>query len=373
VFTNIRRWTLVRRKGAKIYQVRYFLNDGSVRERTTKETVRRQAERRAIEILREADESGSFEIYGWAEFCVRYESEQLAARPFKTREAFRTARSRLDQLCPEIRFVSDISAKLLVAFAVRLRQEGKSEATIQAYRNHLMSALKWAEEVEVIKCRPKPPRLLRVPSGSRGRAVTREEFERMMDQIPAVVGKEFESRWRWNLEALWLGGFRLGETFSIYWEQSYEGHHLVDLDSPKPKISINQNAEKAFRNRLLPMPRDLADHFRSVPANRRNGLVFKWPMSRGYSTSKRTVGCRISELGKLANVKVGQKKYASCHDIRRSFGSRWSMLVQPFVLRTLMRHSSISTTERYYVTIESDRIADQIAKAEDTGLEPAAP
>lgn len=355
--------------------MRYYLKDGSARERTTKETVRRQAERRAMEILREVDEAGAMEVFGWQQFCLRYEAEHLAARPFKTREAFASARARLGDLCPEIRFVSDLDSKMLVQFAVRLRSEGKSEATIQAYRNHLMSSLKWAVEVEVIKSRPKPPKLLRVPSESRGRAITREEFERMLDQLPAVVGGEHESRWRWNLESIWLGGFRLGETFATYWEESFDGHYFVDLDTDRPKMRIDQNAEKAFRNRVLPVTPDLAAHLRSIPAHRRNGLVFKWPLSRGYSTSRKTVSDRISALGKVAGVKVGRKKWASCHDIRRSYGSRWAMKVQPFVLRTLMRHSSVSTTERYYVSIQADRIADEIniALAEDTGLEPAAP
>ena len=42
-------------------------------------------------------------------------------------------------------------------------------------------------------------------------------------------------------------------------------------------------------------------------------------------------------------------KFASAHDLRRSFGARWAPRVMPATLRELMRHDSIETTMRYYV------------------------
>jgi integrase len=370
MYENIQRWTLIRRKGAKLYQLRYVLKDGTVREKATKETVRRQAERRAMEILKEIDEAGCLELYGWHEFCSRYEVEHLGNRPFKTREAFRTAIARFDSLC-SVRFVGDITSQVMVTFAVRLRAESKSEATIQAYRDHIMASLRWAEEVGVIKQRPKPPRLSRVPTGSRGRPLTLEEFERFCSYLPEVVGDNAD-RWKWNLQSLWLSGFRLGETFCLHWEKQVEGHYLIGLDTSRPKVFIDQNAEKAFRNRVLPLTPDFAAHLRTIPANRRNGTVWKWPLSRGYTTNAKTVGKRISLLGRLAKIKTGRDKHASAHDLRRSFGARWAVRVQPFVLRTLMRHASVTTTERFYLGNDADRVADALYTAEDTGLEPAA-
>ena len=371
MFAHIQRWTLIRREGAAIYQLRYTLKDGTVRERSTKESVKRNAERRALEILRKVDEDGALEIYGWDEFCVRYEAEYLGNSPAKTVEAFRTAVTRFNSLCP-VRFVGDITSKVMVTFAVRLRAEDKSEATIQSYRDHIMASLGWAERVEVIARKPNPPRLRRVPTGTRGRAITPEEFERMCAELPDVVG-EYAPRWKWNLEAMWLSGCRLGETVSTYWEPTVGGHHIIGIDTARPKIHISAEAEKAFRNRVLPMTPDFAAHLRTIPANRRNGSVFKWPLSRGHTTNLKTIGKRISWCGKRANVVVGKNKFASAHDLRRSFGSRWALKVQPFVLKTLMRHSYVTTTERYYITVRADSVADVLYEAEDTGLEPAAP
>ncbi len=64
----------------------------------------------------------------------------------------------------------------------------------------------------------------------------------------------------------------------------------------------------------------------------------------------------ISEIGERAGVVVNkeQGKFASCHDLRLSFGTRWASKVKPATLQLLMRHSSIETTLRYYVVQDAD-------------------
>jgi integrase len=46
---------------------------------------------------------------------------------------------------------------------------------------------------------------------------------------------------------------------------------------------------------------------------------------------------------------AGKVKFASAHDLRRSFGERWASRVMPQVLMELMRHESIDTTMKFYV------------------------
>ena len=43
------------------------------------------------------------------------------------------------------------------------------------------------------------------------------------------------------------------------------------------------------------------------------------------------------------------KKWASAHDLRRAFGTRWAKRVMPAVLKELMRHADIATTMQFYV------------------------
>ncbi|HEY1602223.1 MAG TPA: site-specific integrase [Pirellulales bacterium] len=67
--------------------------------------------------------------------------------------------------------------------------------------------------------------------------------------------------------------------------------------------------------------------------------------------SKDSVIRLLSEIGKKAGVVVDKQrgKYASAHDLRRSFGERWASRIMPQQLMELMRHETIETTMRYYV------------------------
>ena len=49
--------------------------------------------------------------------------------------------------------------------------------------------------------------------------------------------------------------------------------------------------------------------------------------------------------------------FASAHDLRRSFGERWSSRIMPKELMELMRHKSIDTTMRFYVGQNADKTA----------------
>lgn len=43
----------------------------------------------------------------------------------------------------------------------------------------------------------------------------------------------------------------------------------------------------------------------------------------------------------------GNVKFASAHDLRGSFGERWSSRVMPQALMELMRHEAIETTMKF--------------------------
>jgi hypothetical protein len=74
----------------------------------------------------------------------------------------------------------------------------------------------------------------------------------------------------------------------------------------------------------------------------------------------------VSDIGKAAGVKVythprtGKVKYASAHDLRRTFGERWASRLMPVQLMELMRHKNIETTLRYYVGANAQRTAQTI-------------
>ena len=74
----------------------------------------------------------------------------------------------------------------------------------------------------------------------------------------------------------------------------------------------------------------------------------------------------VAQLGRKVRVLVsqtGKTKYATAHNMRRSFGDRWAELVMPAVLQQLMRHASIETTLRYYVGKQAGSVEDACERA----------
>lgn len=299
----------------------------------------------------------------WRSFRERYESEHLAGGKEKTAEAFRTAANRLEALAP-VRSVQDLDEATFVRFSSKLHKAGASTATRQAYRDHLLSALKWAVHMKIIDRKPSPPPITGTASKARGRALQREEAERIAMKLPGIVGASNSEKWAWNLEALWQSGFRIGETFAFTWDES-EFHYVYELDSSRPMIAIAAAHEKGGQVRLLPMAPDFAELLRAVPVRLRRGQVFRWPGKRGGEVSVSTVEKRIAKAGELAGVIVGANsrgdpRYAAAHDWRRSFGARWAPRVMPAILQVLMRHQSIKTTMSFYVGENARRNADAL-------------
>ena len=122
----------------------------------------------------------------------------------------------------------------------------------------------------------------------------------------------------------------------------------------------------------------------SVPESQRRGRVFKLLAADGSPLHAEfyTVSRIVCAIGKSAGVVVDERtkrmkatknkpahdaisrKFASAHDLRRSFGRRWAMLIkQPVVLKDLMRHESITTTLAYYVGADAEEAADAIWEA----------
>ncbi len=114
------------------------------------------------------------------------------------------------------------------------------------------------------------------------------------------------------------------------------------------------------------MTPEFAEFLETTPEIDRTGYVFNpMPRRRGNGRLKLdAVSKVICRIGKAAGVKVAEKrgkvKFASAHDLRRSFGFRWAMRVMPPALMLLMRHESIQTTQAYYVERNAEAAADAI-------------
>ncbi len=193
----------------------------------------------------------------------------------------------------------------------------------------------------------------------RGRPITAEEFESMLAAIPQIRPNDSEV-WRHYLTGLWLSELRLAESTIVSWGD--DATFAVDFTGRRPRFRIYAESEKGRRDRLLPMTPDFAEFLLKDSPKKRQGLVFKLKSDLGEQLSVKRVGLIVSDIGEKAGVIVNSadRKFASAHDLRRSFGTRWANRVKPATLKLLMRHKSIETTMKYYVDQDADEIADQL-------------
>ena len=142
-----------------------------------------------------------------------------------------------------------------------------------------------------------------------------------------------------------------------------------------------KNRETVF----YPVVDDFADFLLKTPPEQREGFVFN-PQRGSGKISRRvdTVSGWIVDIGEKACVKVDMRKsrkknrkpedseevpvWGSAHDMRRAFGYRWAQIAPPMILRDLMRHASVQTTEKYYVGINAKKTLEHLRNRKRASL-----
>jgi integrase len=299
--------------------------------------------------------------------------------------------------------LTDLTPEALSRVQAALRDGRRSEDTIKGYLNHLRAALGWAVGQEMIFKMPAIKKVQRAKKGGgghkgKGRAITTEEFERMLAAVPTALGewrklkrraarktarkkglKEHKTRtdltpvevnpaavesWRHYLTGLWLSGLRLTESLEVFWSRS--DRLCIDLTGKRPMLRIPAELEKGHRDRILPITPDFAECLLATPEDQRRGPVFRPIMPSGSRAKAQEGGRMVALIGELArvvvhtNAKTGKVKYASAHDLRRSFGTRWAKRVKTPILMRLMRHENIQTTMAYYVDLDATELAEEL-------------
>lgn len=336
---------------------------GRQRAKSTRTKVRREAERMAAKWEAELL-AGQYRPpcnISWEDFRERYEMEKAAALAVNTANAASTAFNHLERVI-DPKYLGVLNSVVLSQFQAKLRKEGMKPTTIATHLRHLRAALSWAVSMQMLPAVPDfhMPLRPRGPSLMRGRPVTGEEFERMLAEVSQVRAKD-SAAWEYFLQGLWLSGLRIGEAVSLSWDP--EAAFAIDLSGRHPRFRIFAEAEKGRRDRLLPMTPDFAEFVLEASGSSRVGSVFplNGRLTKRQMTSARA-GRVVSEIGKLAGVIVNtaDRKFASAHDLRRAFGTRWAARVKPATLQLLMRHKSIETSMKYYVGHDADDVADEL-------------
>jgi len=296
----------------------------------------------------------------WQAFRERYEQEHLASLAEKTRVHVSVALNHLERHLNPDRLCK-VNASALSTLQTKLRGTGIRETSIASILRSIKAALSWGVSVGMLAAAPR----INMPKGSKGKktkggALVGEQFDRMLAAVPKIRPKD-SAEWQRYLTGVWLSGLRLGESVALSWDA--DAPFAVDLSGRHPRFRIKGEAQKSGRDELTPMTPDFATFLLETPEAQRRGRVFRLNQDGGsVPLSTHNVGKVVDRIGKKARVIVNPTdgKTASCHDLRRTFGSRWAKQVMPAVLRKLMRHSNVQTTMQFYVDLDVDEMADDL-------------
>jgi integrase len=332
---------LVRSKGSHRDLLLYFVDPLTGKEvsKTAGTRDKRDAERAAaVWELELKDYRGELDD-GWKYFVDRYRDEHLARRSKKNQEAALAALGHYLRLMSPAR-VSDVTPTSIDTFQARLAKDVRP-ASVMTYTIYVLSAVKWAASRGMVD----KPLTVNLPKQSkrvfmRGRPLTELEYRAMLKKCPTPELRRF-------LELLWHSGLRISEAMRLSWDRP---PILVDLAArPYPTIRYYAEGHKAGRDDVVPMTPELSAWLAQTPPRARVGLVAPVPHK-----AQPHLSMAITAIGKAVGIVVnddGRIKYASAHDFRRAFGTRWAQKVMPAVLKVLMRHADIQTTLRFYVNI----------------------
>lgn len=328
------------------------------KEKSTAATSRREADRLAGELQSALLEGRHNEPcrLSWDDFRTAYETQRCVSFKKSSQAAYASTLNHVERLLRPVK-VSEVNTPACSRLQTQMRSEGLSEATIARHLRHLKAVLNWGSRVGLLAEVPKivMPRRARRTRQMRGRPLQEPEKDMMLSKCVEVREEDYAD-WQEFIEGLWLSGLRLGEALALGWD---EGSLLsIDLGRKRPALHVQAEGEKGFQDRLIPLTPDFARFAQGLylPNTRRVFALGR----RGLSQC--TVGRVISKIGKATGITVNaeQSKYASAHDLRRSFGTRWASKVKPVVLKDLMRHSSVTTTLTYYVSLDCDEVAESL-------------
>jgi integrase len=318
----------------------------------------------------------------WSQFRERYRTEHLSTLKPRGREGAECALNQVEKLLAVDR-LAKLNAGALSTFATKLRQQGSKETTVASVLRTVRAALGWAASVGLLREVPAVtvPKQAKGKKRMKGRALCQEEFDRLSDAVEKVRPGDAED-WRRFLKALWLSGLRLGEACQLSWDT--DAPFSIDLSGRRPRFRIEGYSQKSGNDELLLMTPDFAEFLLATPESDRHGRVFRLnAMGMNIPLDFHRVGEIVTMIGEKAGIVVNREmkrdpktgkpiidpktqkpvqavKYASCHDLRRSFGSRWARKTRTPVLQKLMRHADIKTTMAYYVDLDADAIADEL-------------
>ena len=107
----------------------------------------------------------------------------------------------------------------------------------------------------------------------KGRPITEDEFQRMLDSTESVVGTSSAVSWKFSLQILWGSAFRIGDLMDFSWKDPRHIHPVWGRSrNDHPTLAI-PSSQKNGKTQEIPMLPELAELLQSIPEGNRTGWV----------------------------------------------------------------------------------------------------
>ena len=152
------------------------------------------------------------------------------------------------------------------------RYDRRSPNTVNSMLASVMAFAHHCEQRGWIAVVPKLQKL-EVEEVMKGRPITGEEFERMLDATPKIVGQSVAASWQLALRILWESGFRVGDLMNFSWDDERHIHPVWTNRKGQHATIIVPSSQKNGRVQEIPLLPGLNAVLMSVPEKDRTGWI----------------------------------------------------------------------------------------------------
>ncbi len=337
----------------RYFVLRYFdPATGKQREKSTKQTRERDALNWAREYAAGVVDGKPDGRITWHAFCELYETHLEAKSP-KTLEGWGAVKYWIALYRP-LYHLDDVTSAYVLLWQAHLESR-LSPTSVSSYSTRMRAAMNWAARHDLIV---KAPTIhCEVCDQARSRAITAKEFDRLL----AVAKKTRPGDYQLErfLRGLWESGLRLSELHRLSWDTDCPV--FIDTGGQYPVVVFTQGSHKRKRAYVQPITPEFWAVCCEAPKAERTGPVFPTGRTVKY------LGDLVSGLGGnresggagiVTNAETG--KFASAHDLRRSFARRMKTRVPREQIGKWTRHNDNATLETYYLQENAQELAARL-------------
>ena len=152
------------------------------------------------------------------------------------------------------------------------RYETRSPHTVNSVLRAVMAFMRFCKGRDWVR---EVPDVQRVEFNEvmKGRPISEDEFQKMLDVTILVVGKDSAASWIFAMQVLWESGFRVGDLMDFSWDNPRHIHPIWPTQANRlPTIAI-PSSQKNGRVQEVPMLPGLEALLCNVPEDQRTGWV----------------------------------------------------------------------------------------------------